>query len=95
VVPGCDGAGVGRERRGNESHRRSELDERDIGGNAMAQHGVHVEIGVPRHGGEVLEHGLSRTVELDQLVPGARQHAMRGREREIARERDTRAERAV
>ena len=61
----------------------------------MAQHRVDIEIGVPRDGGEVLEHGLPRTVELDQLVAGARQHTMRRREHEIARERDARAERAV
>ena len=45
--------------------------------------------------GDVLEHRLPRGIELDQLVVGARQHAVSGREHEIAGERDARAERAV
>ena len=54
-----------------------------------------VELGMSGDARDVLEHRLPRGVELDQLVVGARQHAVRGREHEIARERDAGAERAV
>ena len=86
AVPRRDGAAVGRERRGTDSERRGDLDEGDVRGDAMAQHRVHVEIGVPRDSAEVLEHGLARSVELDQLVARARQHAMRRGEHDILRD---------
>ena len=58
----------------------------------MAQHCTDVEVGITRNGPEIFEHGLPRAIELDQLVGGARQHAMRRREHEIARKRHARAE---
>jgi hypothetical protein len=61
----------------------------------MAQHRIHVEFGMPRDAGDVLERRMPRRIEFDQFVVGARQHAMRGGEHEIPRKRDARAECAV
>ena len=43
---------------------------------------------------DVLERRLARGVEFDELVVGARQHAMRGGEHQVARDRDAAAEAA-
>lgn len=61
----------------------------------MAQHRIHIELGMTRDVRDMLEHRLPPSVEIDQLVVGARQHAMCGREHEVRCERDTGAERAV
>jgi hypothetical protein len=55
----------------------------------MAQHGVHVEFGMAHDAPKVLEQRLPGGTELDQLVIGARQHAVGGGEHKVTRQRDT------
>ena len=82
-----------RERRWSEGRRkrRGELEERHVGGGPMGEQRREVELRMPRDRRDVLELGLVRGVEDDELVVGARRHAMRRREHEIARDRNAAA----
>ena len=92
AIAGGDRSARRHQRRGRDLERRGELDQRNVSGDAMAQHCIDVEVGMARNGREIFERGLPRAIEFHQLVVGARQHAMRRREHEIARKRHARAE---
>ena len=94
VADGDRRAGWRQERR-RDLGRRGELEQGDVRGHAMAERRIRVEPGMPRNPRDVLERRLPRGIELDQLVVGARRHAMGGREHEIARQRYPGAERAL
>ena len=86
VKPGpCRAAGSTRRQRSGE------LEQRHVGGRAMRQHGCQIEFRMRGDARDVAQLRLA-SLELDDLVVGARQHAMRGREHQVARERRAAAE---
>jgi len=55
----------------------NQLQQRDVGGGAMAQHGLHIEAGMNRHRPHILQRWLPVRAIFDDLVIRARLHAMR------------------
>ena len=87
IARGDHAIGV-RQRRHGEGRRkrRGELEKRHVGSGAVGEKRRETELRMPRDGRDILELRLVRRIEDDELVVGARQHAMRRRQHDIARD---------
>jgi hypothetical protein len=90
-VTGSDGPACRHQRCGNDFQRCGQLDKGNVSSDPVAYRGIDVKVRMARDDCEVLERGLPRVVEFNQLAIGARLNAMRCRENEIACQRDARA----
>ncbi len=75
--------------------RPRQLEQRDVGGGAMREQGLQIELRMRGDLAHIEELRRARRVELDELVVGAGLHAVRGGEHQVARNRGAGAERAA